>query len=170
MFKIFKFSIPLILICIAYFALSLSVGQNMNETMSPHGQALYEYANKIGKKLEKKYEMYSLGVGGGATPEGIWLMSISFNRYGKPITETEARKLIISCVDDFLDSINNNDELRPFLKEYPFTSKNLDITIFNFNNNDFLYLFPLIAVVNNSRGKIGYFTEDPSTQPKFPEQ
>ena len=51
------------------------------------------------------------GLGG---MDKVWLMSLSFDRYGDPINEQEARKLIISCVDDFLEAVNKDEQLRPY--------------------------------------------------------
>ena len=75
------------------------------------------------------------------------------------LTEQEARKLIINCVDDFLEAVNNDEQLRPFLRDFPFTAKNLDLTILNFDKNQELHSFPFIAIVTDSRGKIGFLTE-----------
>ena len=152
-----------ILICIGFVTLSLSMDRNMYTEPSIHGKALYGFIAKMGRELGKKYKMSPIGPGGGATPEGIWLMMLSFEREGNPLTEGEARQLIIDCVDDFLNAVNNDRELKPFLKIYPFTAKNLRLTIFNYDKKRVLHYFPSIAVVTSSKGEIGYLTEDPST-------
>ena len=105
--------------------------------------------------------MTPIGPGGGARPDGIWLMTLSFERVNSPISEEEARKLIIQSVDDFLLAVNSNEELRPYLKNYPFTVKNLSITIFNYDGKRELNFFPSIAVVKNSEGEIGFLTKIP---------
>jgi len=156
--------IPIILLCIGFATFSLSMGRNMDQEPSVHDKALYGFIAKMGNELGKKYKMSPIGPGGGATPEGIWLMSLSFEKNGDPLTEEEARKLIIHCVDDFLLAVNSDDKLKPFLKNYPFTSKNLDLTIFSYDKDHILHYFPSIAVVTNVEGKIGFFTEDPSVK------
>ena len=82
--------------------------RNTNEEFSVHDKALYGFNGKIGRELGKKYKISPIGSGGGATPEGIWLMCLSFQRVGKPLTEKEARKLIINCINDLLIAVNEN--------------------------------------------------------------
>jgi len=165
--KILKIYTPIILIFIGLATISLTTDQNMYQEPSVHDKALYDFIAKMGSKFEKKYKISLIGRGGGATPEGIWLMCVSFEREDEPLTEEEARKLIIHCVDDFLSAVNSDEKLKPFLKEYPFTPKNLELTIFNYNKSRILHCFPSIAVVKDLRGKIGFFTEDPSTKPRY---
>jgi len=144
--------------------LSLTMDRNMYQEPSTHDKALYGFIAKMGRELGKKYKISLIAQGGGATPEGIWLMSLSFEKEGDPLTEEEARKLIIHCVDDFLSAVNNDEKLKPLLKEYPFTAKNLSLAIFSGGKNQVAHYFPSISVVSDSRGKICFFTEDPSTK------
>jgi hypothetical protein len=162
--KTLKACIPIILILIGLLTISLSMDRKMDQGLSEHGKMLYSFVAKTGNKLEKKYGMSPCGIGGGAKEDGIWLMALSFDRYGDPLTEAEARKLIINCVDDFLEAVNNDEQLKPFLKEYPFTAKNLDLTIYNYDKGQVLNYFPYIAIVTNSEGKVGFFTENASTK------
>lgn len=49
----------------------------------------------------------------------------------------EARRLYVEVVEDFLNRINNNKEIRSYLHDYPFTIKNLDLMIhFSEDTND----------------------------------
>jgi hypothetical protein len=162
--KTLKACLPIILILIALMTISFSMEPKMDQGQSEHGKMLYSFVAKTGKKLAKKYGMSTSGAGGGAREDGIWLMSLAFYRYGKPLTEEEARKLIISCVDDFLEAVNHDEELKPFLKDYPFTAKNLSLTIYNYDKNQILHYFPYIAIVTNSKGEVGFLTEDASVE------
>ena len=165
LFKSLKPLIPVILFSLGLLIFSFSTGQSMNEGISEHGKVLFSTVAKIGRELEKKYGMASFGGGGGAGPDGIRLMSLSLNRVDRgSLNEEEARKLIIECVDDFLKAVNNNEQLRPFLRDYPFTAKNIELDIYNIDKNQELFQFPSIAIVANFEGKIGFLTEDPSTK------
>ena len=135
----------------------------MDQGLSKDDKMLYDFINHEGKILGIKYHMgqSATGIGG---MDKVWLMSLSFNRYGDPLTEKEARKLIINCVDDFLEAVNCDERLKPFLENYPFTAKNLELAIFNYDKDHVLHYFPDIAIVTNSRGKVGFLTEDTSTK------
>jgi len=133
----------------------------MYQGLSDDSKMLYRFIRRTGKILEKKYQIRQSATGIGGMDK-VWLMSIDFDRYGDPINEQEARKLIIACVDDFLEAVNNDEELRPFLQDFPFTAKNLELRIFNFDKNQELQSFPFIAIVTDSRGKIGFLTKDPN--------
>ena len=45
----------------------------------------------------------------------------------------KARKVLINCIENLLNEINNNKEISSYLYNAPFTYKNLDLGIFFFN-------------------------------------
>jgi hypothetical protein len=59
----------------------------------------------------------------------IRMLSISFNYY-KSVGIEEARELIVPAVTTFLNEINSNEEIRSYLKNYPFEAKNIEVVIF----------------------------------------
>jgi hypothetical protein len=120
----------------------------------------YGFLKQEGKRLGEKYHMSLCGMGGGSD-HGIWLLSLSFKRYGSLLKEEEARKLIISCLTDFLEDVNQETSLRPFLKTYPFTPENISITILNSVPH------PYICDVGADEGKIYYCTEDELNKYKY---
>jgi hypothetical protein len=161
LFKVLKVFLPFILLLVGIAVISLERGSKMDQGLSDEDKMLYHFINRQGKILGNKYQMRQSGNGLGGKDK-VWLMSISFDRYGSPMNEKEARILLIQCVEDFLEAVNNDEQLKPFLKDYPFTAKNLDLTIINFDKDQVIDYFPNIAVVSNSRGKVGFFTEEPS--------
>ena len=164
-----KFCLLLSLIAIGLMTISFFIDDNkMNQQLSEKSRIMYGFVEKTGKKLGEKYKMSPVGIGGGGGPkeEGIWLMSIAFQRYGDSLTEQMARRLIINCVNDFLEIVNNDKELKPFLKEYPFTANNLKISIYNYDYNGDPITEPFIVTVNMSEGEVSYFTfENPYSHP-----
>ena len=150
---------------ITLFAFTYSMSKEMNSGLSKEDKMFYGFVNREGALLGKKYHMSQCGVGGGgAGKEGVWLMALAFQRFGPLLTEEEARKLIISCLDDFLTSVNKDEEIRPFLKNYPFTSKNTELVIHNYNVDGYVIYHPYISTVAaNREGEISYFTEDESS-------
>lgn len=159
--KILKIFIPIVLIGTGLLMMNFVMDGKMAQ-LSEEDQILYRFINRQSKFLEAKYHMKQSGVGLGGIK--LELMIVSFHRHSEPLTEQKARKLIVDCVNDFLDAINSDNQIRPFLKEYPFTAKNIDLTILNFGESDLPHYFPYIAVVWNAKGKIAFLTEQPSTK------
>ena len=59
-------------------------------------------------------------------------MSIIFHLY-QEVNLEEARNLLLYSTDKYLSNINSNEEIRPYLNNYPFTEENTEITIFFYN-------------------------------------
>ena len=161
---------PFILLLMGLIVVSFSMDNNkMNQQLSEKSKMMYGFIEKTGKKLGEKYEMSPIGIGGGGGPKEkkIWLMSITFQRYGDPLTEQMARKLIINCVNDFLEIANNDEELKPFLQDYPFTAKNLELSVHNYDHDGYPIADPFIVIVNMCQGEVGYFTVEKNTSHPF---
>ena len=122
---------------------------------------------KEAKILEKKYAMRLSGIGGREKNGRIWVMNASFDRDDSLISESEARWLIISCVNDYLEAVNRDESVRPYLLNYPFTYKNLTISIHHMQKDGHVAYYPYISLVNISNGKIGIFTDDPADRYKY---
>ena len=90
---------------------------------------------ETGRKVCEKYHMRMTGIGGGAPGGKLWNLEAWFTRDGKKLNLEESRKLVVSIVEDYLEAINKNEELRPFLRDYPFTAKNLGIMVINQDEN-----------------------------------
>jgi hypothetical protein len=115
---------------------------------------------RFGKQMEEKYGFHPCAFGGGATEEGIWLFSIHFDYYHEPMLIDQARRLIVSCAEEFLELINSSEEIRPYLKNYPSTAKNIEIAIF-FKSVERKKIYdPYMAVVSTNEGTITYRTEE----------
>lgn len=156
----FHVKIILILSCI-YIAPTYASdsGVKMHSTSSGDGKVLYTFIKKVGVLIERKYGM-SLCETGGGVDTGIWLISMSFNRFGCQLTEAKARHYIVACLNDILAYINQDINLRSHLKIYPFTVKNLDIAIFNHLEKGADVFAPFIGTISAYRGKIAYLTYD----------
>jgi len=81
--------------------------------------------NETARSLEKKYKMHACGFG---MRERFKYLSISF-QVNRPIEVDEARNLLIESVEELIENINSSKEIRPYLKEYPFTFQNAGITL-----------------------------------------
>jgi hypothetical protein len=122
------------------------------------------FVAKAAKKLEKKYNIDLCGIGSGVRDK-VWLVNLSFNKYGLPLSEMEARKLIIAITQNFLDLINQEEKIRPYLENYPFTSKNVKIALFNYTENAGNHYHPWITSSSMSKGKTLFMSFDPGMIP-----
>lgn len=116
---------------------------------------------KVGNKLAKKHHMDLIGIGGGMM-KSVYMIGLSF-QIRHPLDRNEARERIIDCVEELLTTINANEEIRPFLKNYPFTTKNVQVAIFSVNADGRAVFDPYITVVSvDQSDSITFRTEAPN--------
>ncbi len=65
---------------------------------------------------------------GGSMMGDIQAVALGFVSY-KALNVNEARKLYVNIVEEYLHRVNCNEEVRPYLHNYPFTINNLKFTI-----------------------------------------
>jgi hypothetical protein len=122
---------------------------------------MYEVIQIVSKKLQIKYGLQLVGIGGGADEKGVWSLDASYKYSGPKILEIEeARKIILNCIEEFLWEANNNLEFRPAMKEFPFSSKNIGILIITYDEKGNLVHFPYISVISHGDGIINYKSLD----------
>ncbi len=83
----------------------------------------YEFIDEVRKEYSLSLEGY-----GGSMPEKIESIEIMFESKNKA-TINDARWLLISLKEKFANKINNNQKIRPFLAEYPFSLARAKICI-----------------------------------------
>ncbi len=88
------------------------------------------------QRLKKSYQIQPIGYG---MKQEFLVLEISFEVRRK-ISKEEARALLLTCAQEFMDDINANEKLRPYLLEYPFTLSNVGIE-FYFRNQDGTFLY-----------------------------
>lgn len=126
-----------------------------------HADMAREIRSVVGNKLAKKHKMDVIGVSGGMMGS-VYIIGLRFQIH-HPMDRNEARERIVDCVEEMLAAVNANEEIRPFLKNFPFTEKNIDIAIFT-NYPDGREVFdPDVRVVSvNKLGYVTYRTEEPN--------
>ena len=80
------------------------------------------------KDMRKHYGLYSFGSGGGFF-ECVNKIMVSFTLVGERNID-ELRELTVLATEDLLKRFNSDEKIRPFLKNYPFTEKNIRIAIY----------------------------------------
>ena len=78
--------------------------------------------------VKKKYQLTAT-MQGGSFMDQIKTISIFFQTSNKEYSVTEARGLIVSCVEEYLERINGNEKVRPFLEHYPFKEGGVEFQI-----------------------------------------
>lgn len=106
----------------------------------------------------KDLDMTTIGVTSGMA-DCVRLMGFDFQIRG-PLPKEQIREIIVDGVEEFLKAINSNEKIRSSLKNYPFTSNGIRISLIinDKNNNDIFY--PEISSAFISRGNIYYFYAD----------
>ena len=82
----------------------------------------------VATQLKNELGLLPFGSGGRAR-EQIKMLAISF-LYRHPLEIEEGRELLITAVEKFAAKINANEAIRPYLNNYPFGPKNIEIRIF----------------------------------------
>jgi hypothetical protein len=105
-------------------------------------------------KINKKTGLIPLGTGAQMMNE-IKMLGLYFNSKNQ-ISIDEARELLVYAAAEFLNEINLNEEVRPYLSQYPFEIKNVEICI---------YTPPIrkhgdLAVVSAAKGFLVYKNHD----------
>ena len=120
-----------------------------------------QITEKTAVKIEKEKNLRLVGRGGQMMHD-IQMMAMSFDLYHE-VDLKEARELLVYIINEYLSEINSNVEIRPFLHEYPFTAKNVEIHIWVYKPNgsdpdlDKLYY---ISAIN---GVLTYYLDLPKT-------
>lgn len=108
--------------------------------------------------LTKKYHMEAIGVNF-SIPRGIIKkLGIHFNIRG-PLSKEELRTILVYATQDFVDYVNADQKIQPFLEHKPFTFKNVDIILFVKKSNGYSRIeHPNIGVAGILKGRLWYDT------------
>lgn len=112
-----------------------------------HG-AMLSYA-----KEQKKKGLY-LEAKGGAMMDNIKLFDISFISSKMNVSNEEAVREVTALCEGFIKKINEDEKIRPYLRDYPITDRNL---LFSISYQDKNYDAPpseFVALVSAGNNKI----------------
>ena len=106
-------------------------------------------------KLRKEKDLIPIG-SGGRMMDDIKKMMLAFHYY-KQVDIPTARRLLVYCVDEYLSDINTNEEVRPYLHNYPFTTKNIEIELYFYKEDRRdVPLGQILAAVANE-GRVSFY-------------
>lgn len=125
-----------------------------NETPKSEG-AVNNLLSQMARSFEKKYKMSTIATNV-AMPRGVVkILGLDFQMLG-PRSREDIREILINSVQDFLLFVNSNEEVRPYLENYPFEIKNVEITLFFINSKRMELNDPYIGIAGISEGKLDY--------------
>ena len=149
--KLFLYSIALLLIA------SCSKFPNTYQ-ISDDEKIADELMKNVALDIKTKLNLSPCGTGGQMMHQ-IEMLALAF-RYYKPVTIEEGRELLITSVDTFVDAINADERIRPYLANYPFEPKNVQISIFLRNPNDSRPSYDNLVVISSVNGIFEYRVDD----------
>jgi hypothetical protein len=125
-----------------FFLILTSCGIGISKMDHEVGKCINEYA-----KSQKTHRGMEVMGTGGSNPNGLYKrIHVHFYCY-KHLDVPEARRLFVASALEFIERMNSNEKLRPFLEEYPATIENIKIDINCFDDA--------------GRGDLGDFVDPP---------
>ena len=119
----------------------------------------HQITARTAKKINTQKNLVLIGTGGGMMDD-IQMMAMSFNFYQEVDLKT-ARELIVYAANEYLLAINSNKEIKPYLHDYPFTDKNIEIVIC-FHPPDGSTVAPgKINIAAARKGRVTYYIDYP---------
>ncbi|MEX0962286.1 MAG: hypothetical protein WDZ28_05475 [Simkaniaceae bacterium] len=143
----------MIIAIFSFFSYSSTTGLSKDEKI------VNQITKETAKKLNEKKKLVLIGTGGQMMYK-IEMLAMSFNYYQEVDLET-ARELLVESVEEYLSAINSNQEVRSYLFNYPFTAKNIEITIFFRNPDGSNAASEKINIAAANQGKLIYYIDSP---------
>ena len=129
-----------------------------------------ERVNKLlsntAKIIQSKYGLQPCGVGVAMPGGPIREVTLCFETKNS-FTKEQLRNLLIESSKELLDQVRSDEKIQKFLKERPFTIKNVEIIIYNHDKNGRGLRDPQISIARISQGTLIYLTIDPENSFNF---
>lgn len=138
----------------ALFLLALFFIPSCGPTLPPKEKITLKLLNSFATQQKVENNLQVIGVGG-AMPQKVQMVDLHFITKKQP-TLQQARKLYVHVVETLLAQINSNSEIRPYLKDYPFTHHNISLLISFETESGRDAEPPFIALVGIANGRIFY--------------
>ena len=115
----------------------------------------------VGKDLRKRKGLILCGTGGEMMCE-IKMLGMSFNYY-MPVGMEQGRELILDAATTLINAVNADEQIRPYLSTYPFTSENIEIRIFLMGADGRDVVSGELSVISCCQGILKYNIDNPKT-------
>ncbi|MBS4162988.1 Uncharacterized protein PRO82_000269 [Candidatus Protochlamydia amoebophila] len=108
------------------------------------------------KRMKQERDL-NLEAIGGSVYNGIRKFTLGFRREGIPLNKEESKKLIIEITEEFINEVNRNEMIRPYLIDYPISNINVSMSIFNYDFDGNFIHAPFVSSIAADNNKIVYF-------------
>lgn len=88
--------------------------------------------------------------------KNVEMIGVSY-RFDEPVSIEEARCLAIDCASRYWDAFNANEAIRPYLANYPFGAKNVDVGVSFYRPDGSEVYYPAVHSVSVSEGYVLYY-------------
>jgi uncharacterized membrane protein len=119
-----------------------------------------EIHHKIYEKFSNKYDLGLTAIGDLKTNGIFDNIGIAFFTVNRTISKQKARQILVECVQDYIQAVNKDKRLRPHLKVYPITEKNIDVGLLIYDSEEELERLYFNRSANALLGYVEYKTYD----------
>ena len=124
---------------------------------------------RTAKIIKEKYNLKPCGMGAAMPGGPIRKLNLCFvTKY--PHTQEQLRALLIKSGQELLNQVNENDDIQEFLYERPFTIRNIQMIIYNHDENGRTVYDPEISNAQILQGIFTYRSIDPQDTFKLKNQ
>lgn len=120
-----------------------------------------KHTNSFASKMKQRG--YYLCGSGGAMMDNIKKIHLGFD-LKKKVEIDEARLRLVEMTEEFLEEINSDEKLRPYLDNYPFNHKNAELSI-GFKDSKGFFFEEGVATVMIVGNKVFYSISKDRTSP-----
>ncbi len=113
-----------------------------------------EIVDAFAKDMSKEHDLFCCG-SGGSMPYDVQEIEVLFVAYRRATIE-EVRKTEVDGIQKLFNRINTHEKIRPFLREYPFSTDRIRMAISFEDRNGKWYLDGTVARVSFIKNKIFY--------------
>ncbi len=117
-----------------YVLISMLLFAGCVHRSAPHVALANQQMHAFVKEMFREKQLYVSGAGG-SLMDDIKLLDIDFTSYdNQRLSVAEARKLIVEITEKFIDEINHNEKIRPYLSKFPVDCNNVVLAISFYEN------------------------------------
>ena len=127
--------------------------------LSEKQQLVNQLRKEVALQLHQERGLIPCGTGGQMMNQ-IQMLALSFD-YRQPVDIDKSRELLITAVDTFVAAINANEAVRPYLGNYPFTPKNIELRVFLQNPDRSNVQSGQLSIVTSIAGIFEYDIKEP---------
>jgi hypothetical protein len=152
----FLFLTALVAVILTMTLCSMRLKQRPTDYLKTINQIKANVAEKISKKHNADW------VGDGGQRIGCACKIFLAFQIRRPLNRDESRRILIDASEELLKTVNENTILRPYLRDFPFTTKNIEVVVFSSDSDGTKVYDPFITASSVFESdEIVFLTADP---------